>query len=595
MKRTGKVESIRPLVVEDIYRNFQLQINQAPDCMLSLEKLTLRALLQRSAAVFADRPALSGINGEVFTYSTLTHLVQTVSDLLRTRGIITGDRVAILSENKPQWGVAYFAITVMGAVAVPILADFHASEVQHIIQHSECKAVFVSKRLYGKIENLEPRQVSTVILLDDFTLVPPRTAKDKLTEALEEGSREFARLKERALKFVGLLSATVEENDLAAIVYTSGTTGHSKGVMLTHGNIVSDAIATTNIVSIGQEDRMLSILPLAHMYECTLGMVTPILAGASVSYLDKPPSAGVLLPALERVRPTIMLSVPLVIEKMFKTRIYPRFTGSPVTRNLYRMPFVRKRMHRIAGRKLLKSFGGELKLFCIGGAPLAPEVELFLREAKFPYAIGYGLTETSPLVVGTSSESTRHQSAGKPLPGIDIRIGNANPSNGEGEILVKGPTVMKGYYKDPARTSEVLTKDGWLHTGDLGVIDRDGYVFVKGRLKNMILGPNGKNVYPEEIESIINEFEIVLESLVFQQNNQIAARIHLNYEDLDRKFVSEHLEESQVRDRIKSLLEDLRRQINARLASYSRIQTLIEQTEPFEKTPTQKIKRHLYV
>jgi long-chain acyl-CoA synthetase len=563
--------------------------------MLPLEKLTLRALLQSRAIAFADRPALSAVDGEQFTYASFNHLVQTVSDLLHNRGVITGDKVAILSENKPQWGIAYFAITVMGAVAVPILADFHTSEVHHIIQHSECKAVFVSKRLYGKIENLGVRPLPTIIILDDFTLVPPRTTKDKLTEVLDEGGREFARLKERALKFVGLISATVEEDDLAAIVYTSGTTGHSKGVMLTHRNIVSDAIATTKIVSIGPDDRMLSILPLAHMYECTLGMVLPILAGASVAYLDKPPTAGVLLPALERVRPTIMLSVPLVIEKMFKTRILPRLTGSPVTRSLYRVPFIRKRLHRIAGRKLLKTFGGALKLFCIGGAPLAPDVEFFLREAKFPYAIGYGLTETSPLVVGTGPESTRHQSAGKPLPGINIRIGSPDPSNGEGEIMVQGPTVMKGYYKDPAKTAEVMTKDGWLHTGDLGVIDRDGYVFVKGRIKNMILGPNGKNVYPEEIESIINKFEIVLESLVFQQNNQIAARIHLNYEDLDRKFASENLEESQIRDRIKALLEDLRRQINACLSSHSRIQTLIEQTEPFEKTPTQKIKRHLYV
>jgi long-chain acyl-CoA synthetase len=280
---------------------------------------------------------------------------------------------------------------------------------------------------------------------------------------------------------------------------------------------------------------------------------------------------------------------------MFKTRILPRLTGSPVTRSLYRVPFLRKRLHRIAGKKLLKSFGGQLKLFCIGGAPLASDVESFLRDARFPYAIGYGLTETSPLVVGTGPEATRHQSAGKPLPGIGIRIDNADPSNGEGEIMVTGPTVMKGYYKDPARTSEVLTNENWLHTGDLGVIDRDGYVFVKGRIKNMILGSNGKNVYPEEIESIINEFEIVLESLVFQQNDQIAARIHLNYEDLDRKFASEHLQESQIRERIKTLLEDLRRQINARLSSFSRIQVLIEQTEPFEKTPTQKIKRHLYV
>ena len=563
--------------------------------MPPLEKLTLRALLQRSATAFADQPALSAVNGQVYTYATLFSHVQTVSHLLHSRGVVTGDRVALLSENKPQWGIAYFAITMMGAVVVPILPDFHMTEVQHIIQHSECKAVFVSKRLYGKLENLEVRHLTTVVLLDDFSLVPPRTTKEKLMEVLEEGGREFARLKERALKFVGRISVDVEEGDLAAIVYTSGTTGHSKGVMLTHKNIVSDAIATSQIVSIGPSDRFLSILPLAHMYECTLGMVTPILSGASVYYLDKPPTAPVLLPALDSVKPTIMLSVPLVIEKMFKTRILPRLTGSAVTRSLYRVPFIRKQLHRAAGRKLLKTFGGALKLFCIGGAPLAADVEQFLREARFPYAIGYGLTETSPLVVGTGPSTTRHQSAGKSLPGINIRIDNPDPSNGEGEILVQGPTVMKGYYKDNARTEEVMTQDGWLRTGDLGVVDEDGYVFVKGRLKNLILGPNGKNVYPEAIESVINEFEIVLESLVFQQNNQIAARVHLNYEELDRKFAGENLPDSQIRERVKALLEDLRRQINDRLSSHSRIQTLIEQTEPFEKTPTQKIKRHLYV
>ncbi len=563
--------------------------------MQRLDRLTLRALLQTSAASFAQRPALSALNGELLTYAALFNHVRTVSQLLHDRGVITGDRVAILSENKPEWGVAYFAITMMGAVVVPILTDFHTTEIHHIIQHSECKAVFVSRRLYAKLETLDSRNLSTIIALEDFSLVPPRTTKDKLKEVMEEGGREFARLKEKALKFVGRMSDAVEENDLAAIVYTSGTTGHSKGVMLTHKNIVSDAIATTGIVDIGPEDRMLSILPLAHMYECTLGMVLPLMVGASVTYLDKPPSAGVLLPALDRVKPTIMLSVPLVIEKMFKTQILPRLTGSAVSRSLYRVAFIRKQMHRVAGRKLIKLFGGALKLFCIGGAPLAPDVEQFLREAAFPYAIGYGLTETSPLVVGTGPSTTRHQSAGQPLPGTMIEIDNPDASNGEGEIMDQGPTVMKGYYKDKVRTDEVMTKDNWFRTGDLGLVDKDGYVFVKGRIKNMLLGPNGKNVYPEEIESIINEFEIVLESLVFQQNNQIAARIHLNYEELDRRFASENLSESQIRERIKSLLEDLRRQINARLSSFSRIQMLVEQTEPFEKTPTQKIKRHLYV
>jgi long-chain acyl-CoA synthetase len=563
--------------------------------MTTLPDLTLRSVLQQSADSFANRIAFSNVDGEPYTYSALMSHVQTVSNLLHNRGVITGDRVAILSENKPQWGIAYFAVTTMGAIAVPILPDFHPADVHHIIRHAECKAIFVSARLYEKLEDLELHYLTTIILIDDFSLIPPRTRKESLRDMLEEGGREFSKLKERALKLVGRLSVDVQEDDLAAIVYTSGTTGHSKGVMLTHKNIVSDALATTQIVSVGPDDRMLSILPLSHMYECTLGLVLPILQGAAVYYLDKPPSAGVLLPALEAVKPTIMLSVPLVIEKMFKSRILPRFTGSLLIRNLYRVPLVRKRLHKIAGKKLLRSFGGELKVFCIGGAPLAPEVELFLREARFPYAVGYGLTETSPLVAGTGSEKARLHSTGLPLPGIDIRIDYPNPSTGDGEILVRGPTVMKGYYRDPSRTAEVLTKDGWFKTGDLGVFDEDGYLYIKGRIKNMILGPNGKNIYPEEIESIINEFDLVLESLVFQQTNHLEARVYLNYEELDREFAKDQLAEAQVRKQIAARLDHLRRQINSRLSSFARIQKLIEQREPFEKTPTQKIKRHLYI
>ncbi len=559
------------------------------------EKMTLRVVLERSTATFGDRPALATLDGQVFTYSSLNETVQSVSQLLHNRGVVAGDRVALLSENNPHWGVAYFAITTMGAVVVPILPDFHQSEIHHIIRHSESKAIFVSQRLYGKIEDLEQHDVGSMIMIDDFSIIPPRTKMDRLKQVLEEGNREFVKLKELAFKLVGKKPMSVEEEDLAAIVYTSGTTGHSKGVMLTHKNIVADAIATTKIVSIGIDDRMLSILPLSHMYECTLGLVLPILTGAAVYYLDKPPSASVLLPALSTVKPTIMLSVPLVIEKMFKTKILPHLTGSLVRRSLYAIPFIRRQLHKVAGKQLAKAFGGNLKLFCIGGAPLAPEVELFLREARFPYAIGYGLTETAPLVAGTGAEKTRRHSTGLPLPGIQIQIDPQGSFDGGGEILVKGPTVMKGYYKDPARTAEVMTHDGWFRTGDLGVFDQDGYLYIKGRLKNMILGPNGENIYPEEIESIINEFELVLESLVFQQDNHLVARIHLNYEELDKEFEREGFSESQIRERVDTRLKELRGRINTRLSSFARIQSIIEQTEPFEKTPTQKIKRHLYV
>jgi long-chain acyl-CoA synthetase len=556
---------------------------------------TLRTILLHSVERYGSRTALSMVGGQGITYTTLFEQVQTISHLLHERGVIAGDRVAILGENMPNWGIVFFAITSMGSVAVPILPDFPPTEIHLILRHAEARALFVSRKLFSKIEDAEVPSLSTTVLLDDFTLIPPRTKKDRLAALLDEGSREFAKLKESALKLARRIPQTVRGEDLATIIYTSGTMGHSKGVMLTHANIVLDAIAVSQVVAVSMEDRLLSILPLSHSYECTLGLVTPVMLGASVYYLDRPPTAAALLPALEAVKPTIMLSVPLVIEKIFKNKIHPQLTSSVMRRRLYAIPFVRKRLHKIAGKRLLETFGGNLRIFPIGGAPLAADVELFLREGGFPYTVGYGLTETAPLVAGTSPGRARYRSTGPPIPGTRIRIDNPDPSTGEGEIVIKGPTVMKGYYRDPERTAAVFTSDGWFRSGDLGVFDRDGYLYIKGRLKNMILRPNGKNIYPEELESIISEFDLVLESLVYEQDNQLVSRIHLNYEEVERILNIVGKREAQLRKEIAALLDNLKKQINERLPSYARIQRIIEQREPFEKTATQKIKRHLYI
>jgi len=556
---------------------------------------TLRNVLLNSVERYASRTALAMVGSPGLTYAALSEQVETLSHLLHERGVIAGDRVAILGENMPNWGVVFFAVTTMGAIAVPILPDFHPTEIHQILRHAEVKALFVSRRLFPKVEDAEVPSLATTLLLDDFSLVPPRTRKDRLAELLDEGSREFARLKEAALKLARRIPTTVRGDDIASVIYTSGTTGHSKGVMLTHSNIVSDAIATSRTVAVSMEDRFLSILPLSHSYECTLGLVTPVMLGAAIYYLDRPPTATALLPALQVVRPTVMCSVPLVIEKIYKTKVYPQLRSNVLRRGLYAVPFMRKRMHNIAGKKLLATFGGALRLFPIGGAPLAPDVELFLREAGFPYTVGYGLTETAPLVAGASPGKTRYRSTGPPIPGTEIRIDHPDPVTGEGEIVIKGPTVMRGYYRDPERTASVFTADGWFRSGDLGVFDSDGYLYIKGRLKNMILGPNGKNIYPEELESIIGEFDLVLESLVYEQDNQLVSRIHLNYEEVERILSDVGKREAQLRKEIAALLDNLKAQINERLPSYARIQRIIEQTEPFEKTPTQKIKRHLYV
>ncbi len=563
--------------------------------MITLKKQTLLCLLNNAVEKYPERPALSFVDQPKMTYTEFKAKVDEVIRFLKSEGVIAGDRVAILSENQPNWGIAYFAITSIGAIAVPIMTEFHSEEVHHIIRHSESKAIFISAKFFNKIDDLDYDQLMSRILLDDFTVIPPDTKNDLLKELISGGKKEFAKIKEAAFKFVGLLPDEVEEDNLALILYTSGTTGHSKGVMLTHKNVVSDAISTLDMIYLDSNDRMLSILPLFHTIESTLGLVVPLTVGASVTYLDKPPTAAALLPALLKVKPTVMLAVPLIIEKIYRNRVLPEFNKKAIVRGLYKIPTIRKRLNRIAGKKLAQTFGGELRMFCIGGAALSADVERFLSEAGFPYAIGYGLTETSPLITGTGPEGVRLRTAGKPMLWMQVKIDEPDSKNGEGEILVKGPNVMKGYYKDPEKTETVFTKDGWFKTGDLGVIDSDGYLYIKGRSKNVIIGSNGKNIYPEEIESIINEFPYVSESLVMEKGDQLVARVYLNYEEIDKEFRIQKLGESKAREIITKIFADLLVQVNIRVNTFSRINRIIEQPVPFEKTPTQKIKRYLYV
>lgn len=560
---------------------------------MEIKKYTLQNVLKTSAQKFANKIAFTAIDRGSYSYSEFAEKVGSISEFLSQNGIIKGDRVAILAENSPNWAVSYFAITTMGAIAVPIMTEFHESEVHHCLRHSESKAIFISAKLYDKIDEVDFEHLSTIILIDDFSIIPIKTKKDFLKEVIATGKKEFAKIKAAAMKFAGLINEEIEEDDLAAILYTSGTTGHSKGVMLTNRNIVYDAYATTVLVDIKEDDRMLSILPLFHTMESTLGMVTPLMVGATVSYLDKPPTAAALLPALKKVKPTVMLSVPLVIEKIYHGKVLAEINKKTLVRSLYKVPLLRKKINQAAGKKLMDTFGGCLRMFCIGGAALARDVELFLREAKFPYAIGYGLTETSPLVTGTPPQTAKLGAAGKTLIGMKVKISNPDFETGEGEVLIKGPNVMKGYYKDPEKTKAVFTDDGWFISGDLGLI-KDDYLYLKGRLKNVIIGPNGKNIYPEEIESVINETEFVLESLVVEKEKKLVGRIHFNEELLAEKYNFQKLSEPEARKKKSELLDELLKSVNERLSTFSRLNSTIEQPEPFEKTPTKKIKRYLY-
>ncbi len=548
----------------------------------NIENFTLRALLDRSISLYSSNRSFSSVGKQAMSYRELDDKIKAMVKLLTEKGITKGDKVAILSENMPNWPVAYLAITYFGAVAVPILPDFHTADVHHILHHSEAKAAFVSTKHLQTIDELGDSELKFIIQIDELEVLEQYT-----------NSSYMERIKEKLSHNKELQKPN--EDDLAAILYTSGTTGHSKGVMLTHKNLVTNALSAYKNITIVPEDVFLSILPLAHTFECTVGMLIPLLHGASVVYIDKTPTPSVLLKAFEIVRPTMMLSVPLIIEKIYKNKVMAKLNSSFITKQLYKLPFVHKQLNKIAGKKLLETFGGRLRFFGIGGAPLARYVEEFLHDAHFPYVIGYGLTETSPLIAGTRLGMERKLgSTGLAMVGVEIKIKDPNLQTGEGEIVVKSPSVMLGYYKDEAKTKEVFDEDGYFLTGDLGYIDKDGYLFISGRSKNLILGPSGENIFPEQIESVINRHEAVLDSLVMQKDGKLIARIHLDYEIIDKMFDGHHRSDDEVKQKITEYLEEIRVEMNAHLASYSKIIKFIEQIEPFVKTPTKKIKRYLY-
>jgi long-chain acyl-CoA synthetase len=372
--------------------------------------------------------------------------------------------------------------------------------------------------------------------------------------------------------------------------------------MLSQKNVIYNAFQSGEVQNIPEHFRFLSVLPLSHTYENTIGLILPIMKGANITYLRKPPTASVLIPAMQSVKPDLMLTVPMIIEKVYKNSILPQIEKKTFTRILHSNKITRKLVYYLAGKKLYQTFGGNLKFFGIGGAKLDAKTERFLRDAKFPYAIGYGLTETSPLLAGSNPTQTKFQAIGPKVIDCEVIIHNPDPKTGEGEIWAKGPNIMLGYYKNEERTREVLTDDGWFKTGDLGVFDKEGNLTHKGRLKNMIVGASGENIYPEEIESLINNFRHVVESLVVEQKGKLVALVHFDREALEKKWNEMTTELSQdvreiaqkVDETISELTNELKQYINERVNKFSKIQSFISHPEPFKKTATQKIKRFLY-
>lgn len=528
---------------------------------------TLGKLYDYATSLYAKKTLSVTVDGQIrYTYAEFKHKCDEISHRLSRYGIGAGDRVAILSQSHPNWTVAMFSLVAFGRVSVPILPDSSENEVTNILTHSGCKAIFVSKKLLSKVSEECRKAMTLVIDIETFDIL--LRDDDKFTC---DGR-----------------TCQPQADDLATIIYTSGTTGKAKGVMLSHRNLCKNLVIAYHAHKTSSKDVWLSILPMAHTYEMSLGVLYPIYAGAKVVYLQKPPTPTVLVKALKTVRPTIMLSVPLVIEKIYRGSIVPTIEKSRTLRWMKEhMPAL---MYWLIGIKFKSTFGGRIKFFGIGGAKLNPEVEEFLKKAHFNYAIGYGMTECAPLICTAGVKQTRIGSTGWAAYGVEVKLQNVNPETGEGEIIVKGDNVMLGYYKDPERTREVFTDDGWFRTNDLAVQDEKGRFYIKGRLNNMILGPSGENIYPEEIEDVINNMEGVNESLVMEKDGKLVAMVHFDESFLnwDDRFENDLLD--QIENAKKAVIDF----VNKKVGRSSKIGDVEVMKEPFEKTATRKIRRFLY-
>ena len=501
-----------------------------------------------------------------YTYGSFKGKCDSLSKKLTQYGIGAGDKVAILSQSMPNWSVAFFSIVPFGRIAIPILPDSSPNEITNILEHSESKVIFVSQKLASKVS---------------------QECRDKMTLVIDIDTFEVIQADDQQFTCDGRTSIPTPD-DIATIIYTSGTTGSAKGVVLSHRNLASNVITCYHACKRTEKDRWLSVLPMAHTLEMTLSMLYPMYCGATVYYLPKPPVASLLMKALKIVKPTTMLTVPLIIEKVYKGSVLPTIRKSRT------LTWMNENMNglmcRIIGMKLKATFGGHISFYGIGGAKLDPEVENFLLKARFPYAIGYGLTETSPLL-GYSMKGWRTVgSFGYPVYNVKLRLDNVNPETGEGEIVAKGPNVMLGYYKDPSRTKSVFTEDGWFRTSDIAVQDEKGRFFIKGRNNNMILGPSGENIYPEEIENVINNVEGVSESIVVERDGKLVALVQPdeNYIQWDK------VGEDKLYEKLDAWKAKLLKITNKNVSKASQVSSVEVMKEPFEKTATQKIRRFKY-
>ena len=530
------------------------------------KEYTLTYMLETSAVRFRNLTALQTWRDaqSAISYPDLLERSFSVAHYLHQEGIGKGDKVAILGESCPNWGLSYLGINRAGAIAVPILPNFSKHEVQSILEHSESSFVIVNSKNMDKVDGCNIR----IIRMDDMLDVTSEVdISRKVLSDAEKATLDIVR---------------PAEDDIASIIYTSGTTGMPKAVMLTNRNIVWNAyVCSTPFIKIHPGWNALSILPMSHVYEFTIGFVLLLMNGVQIVYLGKAPSTDTLMPAMKEIRPQVMLSVPLLIEKIYRRALLPKLKEGTKLGKLARNRLTAAIVYSIIGKKVKTIFGGRMRFFGVGGAAFDSEAESFFHRIHFPYALGYGLTETSPFIAGCGPKDQVPGTLGPELDGLDVRL---DPETGE--VQIKGPSVMKGYYKNKSLTDEVFTEDGYFRTGDIGEF-KDGRLAIKGRCKTMILGPSGENIYPENIEFLINSEEDVVESLVVADQSGLTAIIRLDMKALKKKGIV-------AVEAIQSRLDAILKAVNVKLSSFSRIRKAEIQEVPFERTPTAKIKRFLY-
>lgn len=526
--------------------------------------------------------ALSNYREKGFSYKEIAEKMLKLQLFFTDSGIKEGDKIALVGRNSAHWCVIYLATVTYGAVIVPILPDFKPEDLTNLINHSDASLLFVDDKIYELLDIAKIPQVGGVISLDDFSMINAKNShlKRKYLALDEKYLNEYPVLRPEDIKF-----SDVTNEKLAVISYTGGTTGFSKGVMLSHNSLAANIRFAQTHMPLKAGDPLVSFLPLAHTYGCAFEFLFPFTIGCHITILSKTPSPQIIVQAFKEIRPALILSVPLVIEKIFKKQLLP-VISKPQMKVLLAIPGINRLLHKKINNTLTETFGGRFKEIVIGGAAFNPEAERFFRKIGFKFTVGYGMTECGPLISYTSWDTTKLGGSGKPVDTLEITIDSPDPQKENGEIILRGENVMMGYYKNEKATREIIDEKGWMHTGDLGVIDKEGNIFIKGRSKSMLLGPSGKNIFPEEIEAVINNMDYIAESVVISEDNKLIALIYPDYEAIKKNNISE--------EQLLTIIEDTRKRVNERVPDFMAVHKFRLHNEEFAKTPKRSIKRFLY-